>query len=113
MAGSRWVDDLEKVAWVELGGLLLEADKADLWLIAGRQADFESTRNRYGLSLVAVMVADCRQTPLPGVCVGLDFQPDVAAMPMLLRHFQCLNGTESTCAAGCGCCFRQGRRALL
>jgi hypothetical protein len=45
------------------------------------------------------MVADCRQVPLLGVCVGLDFQPDVANMPMLLRHFQCLNATELACAA--------------
>lgn len=35
VAGARWVDDLEKVAWLELGGLLLETEKFDLWLIAG------------------------------------------------------------------------------
>ncbi|MBT8439892.1 MAG: hypothetical protein KJO91_09205 [Gammaproteobacteria bacterium] len=94
VSGARWVDDLEKVAWVELGGLLLEPNKADLWLIAGRQSDFESTRNRYGLSMASAMVADARQTPLPGVCIGLDFEPAVSDMPMLLRHFQCLNGAE-------------------
>jgi hypothetical protein len=94
VAGSRWVDDLEKVAWVELAGLLLAPGKVDMWLIVGRKTDFESTRNRYGLSLVTALVGDARQTPLPGVCVGLDFQPDAASMPMLIRHFQCLNGSE-------------------
>lgn len=99
VAGSHWVDDLEKVAWVELGGTLLEPNKADMWLIAGRKADFEATRNRYGLSMVAAMVGDARETPLPGICVGLDFQPDVASMPLLLRSFQCLNGSEPAWSA--------------
>ena len=94
VAGSLWVDDLEKAAWVELGGLLLEPNKADLWLIAGRRSDFESARNRYGLSLVTAMVNDAREAPLPALCVGLDFTPDAASLPMLMRQFQCLNGTE-------------------
>ena len=60
VSGSRWDDDLEKVAWVELVGLLLDTGAVDLWLIAGRKADLESTRIRYGLSMVAAMVADSR-----------------------------------------------------
>jgi hypothetical protein len=99
VAGSHWVDDLEKVAWVELGGILLEPNKADIWLIAGRKADFEAVRNRYGLSMVAAMVGDARETPLPGICVGLDFQPEAESMPMLLGQFQCLNGSEPAWSA--------------
>jgi len=65
--------------------VLLEPDKVDLWLIAGRQADFESNLNRYGLSLVSAMVDDARESPVAGVCVGLDILPDHAALPILLQ----------------------------
>jgi hypothetical protein len=92
--GSHWVDDLEKVAWAELGGRLLESEKADIWLIAGRKTDFESTRYRYGLSMVTAMVSESRETPLSSIFVGLDFQPEVEFLPGLLRQFHCLNGTQ-------------------
>ena len=95
VAGSHWIDDLEKVAWIELGGLLLDTDKADIWLIAGREADFSETRIRYGLSMVAAMVSDIREAPLPGMCVGLDFEPDAASLPTLMSQFLCLNGTQA------------------
>ena len=64
VSGAPWIDDLEKVAWLEHGSRLLEPDQVDLWLVAGRKADFESSRIRYGLSLVRAMVADGRQAPL-------------------------------------------------
>lgn len=93
-AGSHWVDDLEKVAWAELGGLLLDPGKADIWLVAGRESDFGAKRNRYGLSLVAAMIADGRDATLQGICVGLDFQPDADSLPTFMHQFLCLSGSE-------------------
>ena len=72
VAGSHWIDDLEKVAWVELGGLLLDTDKADIWLIAGREADFSETRIRYGLSMVAAMVSDIREDLAQAVATKIE-----------------------------------------
>lgn len=99
VAGSHWVNDLEKAAWTELGGLLLDTSKADVWLIAGRKADFDSVRTRYGLSLVTAMLDDAREAPLPGMCVGLDFAPDPDSLPLLMRQFLCLDGTQAAWAA--------------
>ena len=96
VAGSHWVDDLEKVAWVELGGMLLESGKHDVWLIAGRKEDFELARVRYGLSMVSAMLREGCETPLLCVCVGLDFQPEAANMPTLISNFKCFNGLESS-----------------
>ena len=92
VAGAPWVDDLEKVAWAELGGGLMDADGPDIWLIAGRRADLEATRNRYGLSLTAAMANGARGAALQGICLGLDFAPDAAALPTPLAGFRCLDG---------------------
>ncbi|MFQ5773113.1 MAG: hypothetical protein ACE5GS_01205 [Kiloniellaceae bacterium] len=93
-SGAQWTDDLEKVAWAELGGVLLDRANADLWVLAGRRGDLESPRNRYALSLVTAMVRDGRGGDLRGVCLGLDFAPEAAGMPFLLRSFQLLDGRD-------------------
>lgn len=99
VSGAPWVDDLEKVAWAELGGGLMEAAGPDVWLIAGRRADFEAVRNRYGLALTAIMVGAARGADLQGVCLGLDFQPEAEALPTPLGGFRCLDGAGGAWAA--------------
>lgn len=97
VSGAPWVDDLEKVAWAELGGGLMDAAGPDIWLIAGRRADLEATRNRYGLSLTAAMAGAARGADLQGVCLGLDFEPE--ALPTLLGGFRCFDGAGGAWAA--------------
>ena len=92
--GAHWVDDLEKMAWYELGTTLLETGKADLWLIAGTRSDLDSPRNRYALSLVTAMVREGRGPGFPIFCLGLDYVPDAASMPVLTRDFSFLSATD-------------------
>jgi len=94
VGGTHWVDDLEKMAWYELGTMLLEAGNADLWLIAGNRSDFDSMRNRYALSLVTAMVRDGRGPGFPIFCMGIDYLPDSASMPLLTRDFSFLSATN-------------------
>ncbi|MEJ2693379.1 MAG: hypothetical protein P8166_10060 [Candidatus Thiodiazotropha sp.] len=95
VSGAYWVDDLEKMAWQELAAQLIDSSGPDLWIVAGRKEDFESEQNRYGLSLVSAMVAEERATPWKGICLGIDFMPEQAGLPTLLRPFQCLSGLDS------------------
>ncbi|MBI3597283.1 MAG: hypothetical protein HY203_09045 [Nitrospirae bacterium] len=92
--GSTWIDDLEKMAWYELGTSLLEKKNADLWLIAGRKTDLEAPRNRYALSLVTVMLREGRGPGFPILCLGLDHAPSAATMPMLTRDFYFLSAAD-------------------
>ncbi|MBI3609827.1 MAG: hypothetical protein HY204_03885 [Nitrospirae bacterium] len=94
LGGAHWVDDLEKMAWYELGTTLLETGKADLWLIAGTEGDLKSTRNRYALSLVTAMLREVRGPGFPIFCLGLDHAPDAATMPVLTRGFHFLSATD-------------------
>jgi hypothetical protein len=94
VSGAKWVDDLEKVAWVDLGVQLLDPKAADLWIVAGRRADLAAPRNRYALSLAVAMVRAQREGPLPGFVVGLDFAPAPADLPPLLTGFKCVSGTD-------------------
>lgn len=95
VSGDHWVDDLKSMAWMELAGQLLVSSGPDLWIIAGRKADFESNHNRYGLSLIAAMVAEERATPWHGICFGIDFAPEHTFLPTLLRSFKCLSSQDS------------------
>jgi hypothetical protein len=95
VSGDYWVDDLKKMAWMELTGQLIAPSGPDLWIIAGRKEDFDSKHNRYGLSLVAAMVAQERTTPWQGICLGIDFSPEQATLPTLLRSFHCLSVQDS------------------
>jgi hypothetical protein len=95
LGGAPWVDDLQKMAWYELGSALLEADKADLWLVAGRGKEFGSESNRYGLSLVAAMVGEGRGSGFPIFFLGLDQPLDPDAMPTLLGAHRFLSAADS------------------
>lgn len=99
IGGAPWIDDLEKMAWYELGSGLLEAARADLWLIAGTKADFESPRNRYALSLVAAMTREGRGDRFPIFLLGLDHLPDPASLPTLLRDLRFFSAADSNWAA--------------
>jgi hypothetical protein len=92
--GSTWIDDLEKMAWYEMGTSLLEKKNADLWLVAGRKADLEAPRNRYALSLLTAMVRDGRGPEFPVFHLGLDYRPEADAMPMLTRDFRLLAAAD-------------------
>ncbi len=94
VSGAPWIDDLEKLAWSELGGTLLDPANADLWLIAGLESDFQAPEKRYGLSMVAAMALDARAADLPILCLGLDFAPRAAALPSLLRGAKLFDGRE-------------------
>jgi len=99
VSGSPWIDDLEKMAWYDLGTRLQDRAQADLWLIAGRQEDFKSPRYRYGLSLVTAMTRDRRGSGFPILCLSLDTVPEAGAMPTLMRGLRFLTATDSGWAA--------------
>lgn len=86
-AGAAWANDLEKMAWTELAGQLLDRAGADAWVIAARREDLASRQNRYALSLLTAMVREGRDQPLSAWCVGLDFTPAAEGMPTMLRDF--------------------------
>jgi hypothetical protein len=95
VSGSPWIDDLEKMAWYDLGTTLQEPAQADLWLIAGRGDDFRSPRHRYGLSLVTAMARDRRGSGFPIVCLALDKVPEVETMPTLMKGLRFLPTADS------------------
>ena len=95
VSGDYWIDDLEKMAWSALAEQLLDSPGPDLWIVAGCRADFESSRSRYGLSLIAARVAEERTAPWQGICLGIDFAPEQESLPTLLRSFQCLSSLDS------------------
>lgn len=95
VGGAQWVDDLKKMAWYELASILLERDKVDLWLIAGERNDLESVSNRYALSLITATVREGRGNDFPIFCLGLDYMPDAATMPSLIRDFRFLLNSDS------------------
>lgn len=99
VSGSPWIDDLEKMAWYDLGATLQEPAQADLWLIAGRAEDFRSARHRYGLSLVTAMARDRRGSGFPIVCLALDKVPEVETMPTLMKGIRLLSAADSGWAA--------------
>lgn len=92
--GAPWVDDLPKMAWTELAGRLLDPGAADGWLIAARRADLQAVNNRYALSLVTAMLREGREQPLAAWCLGLDFAPATADVPMLLQPLQLADGRD-------------------
>jgi hypothetical protein len=99
IGGAHWVDDLERMAWYELGTTLLESKNADLWLIAGTESDIKSPRNRYALSLVTAMLHEGRGPGFPVFCLGLDHAPSAATMPMLTRDFYFLSAADPSWTA--------------
>ncbi|TAK06642.1 MAG: hypothetical protein EPO39_08335 [Candidatus Manganitrophaceae bacterium] len=105
VGGSAWVDDLERMAWYDLGTTLWDPAQADLWLIAGRGDDFKSPRHRYGLSLVTAMARDRRGSGFPILCLSLDAAPDAATMPTLLRGVRFLSAAESSWPAKVAAAF--------
>jgi hypothetical protein len=94
VGGAPWVDDLKRMEWYELGTLLLEVDKVDLWFIAGTRNDLISTSNRYALSLVAAIVREGRGAGFSIFCLVLDDAIDPAAMPLLTRDFSFLSAAS-------------------
>jgi len=88
--GLPWNRDVDKVGWLETAQVLVEPDKADLWLIVGTAADYQSPAVRYGLSLTQAVVRAKRPAPLAILCAGLDAKPDAESLPMLLRGIECL-----------------------
>lgn len=97
VAGAPWVDDLEKVAWAELAGLLLDPGTAELWLVAGRREDFAAPRLRYGLSMVTAMLREGRTAALQSCCLGLDGRTET--LPSLLGAFEAFDGSDSSWGA--------------
>lgn len=95
VGGAPWIDELEKMAWYDLGTTLLEGKNADLWLIAATEADLKSQRKRYALSLIAAMVREGRGAGFPVFCLGLDGLPEAGAMPMLTRDFRLLTAKDA------------------
>jgi hypothetical protein len=94
VAGALWVDDLEKMAWSELGTTLLDPATADLWLVAGEKADLEAPHNRYALSLLAALLREGRPD-LPIAFLGLDFAPTAPDMPTFTRSSPFLTAQET------------------
>ncbi|MBI3609840.1 MAG: hypothetical protein HY204_03950 [Nitrospirae bacterium] len=95
LEGAPWIDDLQKMAWYELGSLLVEAARVDLWLVAGTRDDFQSLQNRHALSLVTAMVREGRGSGFPIFFLGLDHAPEPESMPTLLRDLRFLSAADS------------------
>jgi hypothetical protein len=95
VSGDYWVNDLKRVAWMELASKLIDSTGPDLWVIAGRKEDLESEQIRYGLSLASAMVSEERKTKLQGVILGIDFVPEQKDLPTLLDSFSCLSSTDA------------------
>ncbi len=98
-AGAEWVDDLDKLAWAELGQLLSEPGNADVWLLACDKAGWEQARNRYALSVLTAMLREGRGEAFPMVVLGLDFAPAETVLPTLLQSLQCVALTDAGWAA--------------
>jgi len=101
-AGAAWIDNLAQLAWASAGLTLVDPEAADLWLIAGRQADWRQASLRRGLAMTAAMVAGQRGAAFPVVAVGLDFLPDAAALPTPLGSALCLNASQPAWAIKIG-----------
>ena len=82
--GSPWDRDLKQVGWLQTAQPLTDADKADVWLIAGRVADFLASEVRYGLSLATATIRAKRGAPLKTIVASLDDPLDDVALPSLI-----------------------------
>lgn len=82
--GSTWDRDLKQVGWLLTAQPLTDIDKADLWLIAGRAADFAATEVRYGLSLASATIRAKRSAPLKTIVASLDDPLDDVSLPSLI-----------------------------
>lgn len=96
VTGGIWVDDLPHLQWLTLGAELLDAAKADLWLIAGDAKSFTTPSHRYALSLLTATVREGRGDGFPIMCLGLDVLPNMEHMPTLMRPLQCLIVTDQS-----------------
>lgn len=92
--GGPWIDKLAQMAWTTTGLTLLDTEAADLWLIAGRQADWERPSVRTGLALAAAMAQGIRGHRFPIVAVALDGVLDPAALPTPLANALCVDGSK-------------------
>jgi hypothetical protein len=94
VGGAKWVDDLNRMGWLELGTVLLDTANADSWVIAGDHADFARPSNRYALSLLTATIHQHRGEGFPIICLGLDAIPNAAMMPTLMRALQFMGVTD-------------------
>jgi len=92
--GAPWIDKLDQMAWTSTGLTLLDPEAADVWLIAGRQRDWERPSVRTGLALAAAMAQGIRGHQFPIVAVGLDFLPDAEALPTPRSGALCLDAAK-------------------
>jgi len=92
--GAPWIDKLDQMAWTSAGLTLLDTEAADVWLIAGRKADWERPSVRTGLALAAAMAQGIRGHRFPIVAVGLDGAPDAATLPTPLAGAICLDASK-------------------
>lgn len=90
VSGAPWVDELEKSGWTELADILSADDSPDLWLVAGRESDFNLVRNRYALSLMSASLA--QTNPLLKVFTRTIDQSTTVALPDLCSNWQSLEG---------------------
>ncbi|NOZ54881.1 MAG: hypothetical protein GXP08_17395 [Gammaproteobacteria bacterium] len=100
VSGADWVNDVAKMAWKELVGVLLDPEQADIWLIACDQASFTDANNRYALSLTCAMLKENRNTGFSSCLLGLDFKPEIDQLPTLLRDARLMTFADNTWAAG-------------
>jgi len=94
-AGAEWIDNVAQLAWSSAGLTLVDEAAADVWLIVGRQADWEQASIRHGLAMTAAMIAGQRGATFPMVAVGLDFLPDAETLPTPLGSALCLNASQA------------------
>lgn len=89
VSGAPWADDLEKCAWTEVTDMLTAENGPELWLISGRQIDFDNARYRYGLSMLAMSLSVTHPNLRVFVqCIdGVMSQP----MPLLCQHWTVLD----------------------
>jgi hypothetical protein len=96
VSGDYWVNDLSKMAWLDLATTLIDSKtKYDLWVVAGNNPSFEEENTRYALSMIAGMINAQQENNVQINLLGLDQMPDQDSMPTLLQTSQCYNAHDS------------------
>lgn len=97
--GAPWVDAPQDYAWTSLAEHHIGAEGPDVWVVAGRAAEFANPAHRFGLSMVAGTVRCDRARPMRTIVLGLDGMPAASSLPTLLRSADLVDGSQPSWGA--------------
>jgi hypothetical protein len=81
--GFLWVDDLDKMAWREIGREIVEPGVA-CWVVSGKPGQFARSETRFGLAMCAIALQARRGAGFPILLVP-DGELDPETLPTPLR----------------------------